>query len=170
MKTLKTSINAPSQELARTDRDNRDVRDSRKAASLLIFGKQVSTTNIVPVPTKVPATRLKLTLYGVVASDRENLSKAIVGVDGKKPELHGLGDSVPNTNAIIHAISPERILLNRNGKFESLVIDRPKLENHSAQKSVNRATGIEDKLLIIDIPEQTQNESTTEPPRNIDAH
>ena len=94
---------------------------SRKIASLHLFGqmaakkKQAAKKQIV-----APVTQLKLTLRGIIAEDQKHLGIAIIQQDNKKDEKpFSVKQSVFGL-ATLEEIYEDRIILLRNGKFETL--------------------------------------------------
>jgi general secretion pathway protein C len=94
---------------------------SRKIASLHLFGqmaakkKQAAKKQIV-----APATQLKLTLRGIIAEDQKHLGIAIIQQDNKKDEKpFSVKQSVFGL-ATLEEIYDDRVILLRNGKFETL--------------------------------------------------
>jgi type II secretory pathway component PulC len=79
-------------------------KNTRQVADQHLFGEQLHAAIPVEI-TRAPATRLNLTLIGVIAA----------------------GDSLPKGNATIERIEATQVLLRRNGKLESLAIIRPEL-------------------------------------------
>lgn len=47
--------------------------------------------------------------------------------------MHGyaVGDEIPRTDAIVHRIDPDRVLIERSGRFETLPLVRPTLNVES---------------------------------------
>lgn len=94
--------------------------DERVIAGWHLFGvvqDQQPVENTRPV--EAPETRLKLTLHGVLASDDARNARAIVGDPRGMEESYGLGDPLPG-GAKLSEIYPDRIILERGGRFETL--------------------------------------------------
>lgn len=69
-----------------------------------------------------PETRLRLRLEGVMVSERPELSSAIVaGTDGVTAHYR-VGESLPG-NAELVEVEPSRILIRRNGQYETLTFE-----------------------------------------------
>ena len=74
-------------------------------------------------PIKAPDTHLRLTLHGVFASENPELSLAIISEKNGKDKTYRQGDSLPN-GVLLHEIYADRVILSRNGKFETLRLIR----------------------------------------------
>jgi len=101
--------------------------DERQIASWHLFGEAGKT---VAAPARkstlnAPETRLKLTLRGVFASDEKAQARAIVGDPRGKENSYALGDPLPG-GATLSEIHPDRIILERNGRFETLRLPKQK--------------------------------------------
>lgn len=66
-----------------------------------------------------PDTSLKLTLRGVFASNEMDRARAIVGDARGKENHYAVGDPLPG-GARLAEIYPDRIILDRNGRYETL--------------------------------------------------
>ena len=72
--------------------------------------------------TDAPETRLKLTLSGLVASSVPENSMAIVEYQGKQA-TYVIDEKITGTQAVIHEIHPDRLILKNRGKYETLMLD-----------------------------------------------
>ena len=70
-------------------------------------------------PVAAPETKLKLILRGVLAADDPEKAHAIIADPRGKELQYGLGDKLPG-NAELSEVHPDRIILKRNGRFETL--------------------------------------------------
>lgn len=97
-----------------------------------IFGQ----TNAKPVeqskPVEAPKTRLRLLLKGVFTGDQSASSGAIIEEIGKSAEYYRIGDVLPG-NATLEEVYPDRVLLKRGGKFETLAFDESAQTNSIAR-------------------------------------
>jgi len=91
-----------------------------------LFGHEVEAQAIA---VEAPETQLRLRLLGVVASDDATLSRALVARDSAPTRSYAVGELVDKTDAKIHAIESTRVLLERNGRLESLPIVRPDMSS-----------------------------------------
>ena len=80
-----------------------------------------------------PDTTLALTLHGIVAGKNAQDSRALIVANGDE-EPYGIGASVPG-GAVIRAIFPDRVMLERGGRVEALRL--PKAEGGSDTAPAN---------------------------------
>jgi len=87
-----------------------------------IFG--VSEKAVIPKQTKAPETKLNLTLKGVLAATPMEMASAIIA-QGKagKEDIYGIGDKLPG-GVLIKEIHPEYVVLERNGRLETLRLQK----------------------------------------------
>ncbi|MFW2439413.1 MAG: type II secretion system protein N [Arenicellales bacterium] len=155
---IESRVDMAKQPELNADRDALVAKDTKQISSFFLFGRKNSNTPAIPVA-EAPATRLKLTLHGVIAGNDPVTSAAIISIDGKKSLLFSTGDHLPMGNAVINEIYPEKILLMRNGKLESLNIDRPELESKIEDKIIKKAFNNDDRLLMLPMPEEDTEKS-----------
>ncbi len=74
-----------------------------------------------------PTTRLNLELYGVVASDSAEHSRALIGHNAAAMQSYRLGQRIDGTDATLFGVEPGRVLLDRGGRIESLSLPKPDL-------------------------------------------
>ena len=74
-------------------------------------------------PVDAPDTRLKLVLRGALASDDKQHARAIIADPGGKEEKYAIGDTLPG-NAELSEVYPDRVILLRNGRYETLRLPR----------------------------------------------
>lgn len=97
---------------------------SQPLAGYELFGRAASSTPQVAesVRQSAPETRLRLRLEGVMVAERPEDSGAIVaGTDGVT-EHYRVGDTLPG-NAELVEVEPGRILIQRNGLYETLTFE-----------------------------------------------
>lgn len=73
-----------------------------------------------------PETKLNLNLIGVLASDDSRLARVLIRVNANKEKTYSIGQQIDSTDALVHKIESERVILDRNGNFESLAMNRQK--------------------------------------------
>ncbi|MDH3639453.1 MAG: hypothetical protein OES09_13490, partial [Gammaproteobacteria bacterium] len=122
-----------------TDSAEESVSDSRRLApeyqvnvsSIVashLFGRQ---QQVVQRQQEAPITRLQLRLLGVMSSPNDTYARALIAVGGDRGEAYRVGDQIANTDAKLHEISSNLVLLDRSGRLERLelirenVIDAP---------------------------------------------
>ena len=116
--------------------------DERQIASWHLFGVAGADKPVAkPKKLDAPETRLKLTLRGVFASDEHASGRAIVGDPKGKEESYAVGDPLPG-GVKLSEIYPDRIILERNGRFETLRLPRELAASSPATVSHKSATRI----------------------------
>lgn len=113
----------------------------KKLTSANVFG--VSEKTIIQKQSKVPETKLNLTLKGVLAATPMKLASAIIaqGKNGKE-DIYGIGDKMPG-GVIVKEIYPEYVVLERNGRLETLKLQKISGINNlaSSAKTYGRSGG-----------------------------
>jgi general secretion pathway protein C len=106
--------------------------DEKQIAAWHIFGVAgQEKVEVKPAAVDAPDTSLKLTLRGVFASDDPGEARAIVGDPRGQEEHYAVGDPLPG-NAKLTEIYPDRIILERNGRYETLRLPRDRMQSGSA--------------------------------------
>jgi general secretion pathway protein C len=94
----------------------------RAIVSAHLFG-EAGTEPVTIKAVDAPETRLNLKLRGTIAAGDKKIAHAIIG-DGKgKNEVYFIDDAVPG-GAILHAVYPDKVILNRAGALETLRLPR----------------------------------------------
>jgi len=122
---------------ARTDPDQQLIRQLPEW-HLLGVVKQDAAPVKQAAPVDAPDTRLKLVLRGSLASDDKQHARAIIADPGGKEEQYALGDTLPG-NAELSEVYPDRVILLRNGRYETLRL--PKDNKPGGNKVASRTTG-----------------------------
>jgi len=93
-----------------------------KLTAANIFG--ASDKAVAQKPEKAPETKLNLTLKGVLAATPMELASAIIakGRTGKE-DIFSVGDKMPG-GILIKEIHPEHVVLERNGRLETLKLQK----------------------------------------------
>ena len=101
----------------------------REIASYHLFGHaEKSRPEVQRVPTVAPETRLKLTLSGVLTvSEEQRTARAIIAGPDGHGKSYTIDDRLPG-GAVIKEIYPDRVILTRNGKYETLRLPRARLK------------------------------------------
>ncbi|HSC47949.1 MAG TPA: type II secretion system protein GspC, partial [Gammaproteobacteria bacterium] len=93
--------------------------DAGRIADQHLFGVAAPVGNTQ----NAPDTTLALTLHGIVAGRTAENSRALIVANGDEAP-YAIGAQVPG-GAVIRAIFPDRVLLERNGRVEALRLPRP---------------------------------------------
>jgi len=73
-----------------------------------------------------PDTQLSVTLLGILANDRDTkLSRALIAAQNGEEKPYSVGDDLSH-GVIVQSIFPDRVILARNGKLETLRLERDK--------------------------------------------
>ncbi len=121
-----------------------------------LFGE----ANVVPVKTKgpivAPETRLRLVLHGVFASPDPNLAMAIIAEKGGRDRAYRRGDALPG-GATLHEIYPDRVILSRSGKLETLKLvrkhDRASVGTATKNRKPNSASAPPGRQTVRRVPQ-----------------
>lgn len=70
-----------------------------------------------------PETSMPLVLTGIIAGNDPQNGLAILGPTAQTAKVHAVGDSVPG-GARLHSVYTDRVIIDRNGQLESLVLPR----------------------------------------------
>ncbi len=96
---------------------------NRRLASYELFGRVPGGAPVVDaVRRAAPETRLRLRLEGVLVSEQPELSGAIVAGSGGVTAHYRVGETLPG-NAELMEVEPGRILIRRDGAFETLTFE-----------------------------------------------
>ena len=119
--------------------------DERQIASWHLFGEAGKDKPVKKTAVDAPETRLKLTLRGVFASDDSSSAsdaRAIISDPKGKEDSYAPGDPLPG-GATLSEIYPDRIILERNGRFETLRLPKKTMNTGSVRlnsRSTARST------------------------------
>jgi general secretion pathway protein C len=95
-----------------------------------LFGAQQGSTTDA---SNAPETSASLILTGLIAGDEPSTGLAILGESANGAQVYSVGDSVPG-GVKLHAVYQDRVLLDRSGSIESLL-----LPNQNAAGLINTA-------------------------------
>jgi general secretion pathway protein C len=70
-----------------------------------------------------PQTSMPLVLTGIIAGNDPQNGLAILGQTAQTAKVHAVGDTVPG-GARLHSVYVDRVIIDRNGQLESLVLPR----------------------------------------------
>lgn len=103
--------------------------------NLHLFGEaQQIETPVTDAPIDAPKTNLKLVLRGVFSHSDQDKAMAIIADAAGKEKLYRKGGQVPG-GATVHTIYPDRVILQRNGQFETLLLPRDELPSNAVAMS-----------------------------------
>jgi len=122
--------------------------------ALNLFGLYNASPVVEEAPQEIeeaPETNLNLTLTGVVASDDETLSTAIVEHNGAQ-EIYGIDETITGTRAVLKNVYNDRVLIRHSGRLETLMLD-----GHNYTEANNRPAQSRAKAQPFRGPKQTNN-------------
>ncbi len=99
-----------------------DTPEAAAAAAAGLFGSYVAPATGDASLLAAPDTPLNLTLIGLLADDREQFSRALISQNGEE-RSYAIGDDV-GRGVTLQAIFPDRVILSRNGRLETLRLER----------------------------------------------
>lgn len=123
--------------------------NERQIAAWHLFGAPSQKQPVVQeaAPVDAPDTRLRLTLSGVFASEDDKEARAIIGDQRGKQDSYSAGDSLPG-GVKLSAIHPDRVILQRDGRYETLRLPRNQRRggavkplSHRQARRVNTGSG-----------------------------
>jgi len=92
-------------------------------AGYTFFGQPKAATEVTEAARRAaPETRLRLRLEGVLIGPRPEVSGAIVAGSNGETAYYRIGDQLPG-DAELAEVEPERILIRRGGRYESLTFE-----------------------------------------------
>lgn len=108
-----------------------------RVASLHLFGRAAPANAPSDKAINAPETNLNITLHGIIAASDSDESRALIvaGNGHGAGKSYRIGARIPG-GAAIHGIYPDRVILDRNGRLETLKL--PKSDN-SGTSHVTRA-------------------------------
>lgn len=95
-------------------------------ASAHLFGEaraEAAPPSAEPVHEDLAETQLNLLLKGTIAANEGAQSVAIIAAAGRDEKVYAVRDTVA-PGATLHAVYPDRVILNRNGALEALKLPR----------------------------------------------
>lgn len=90
-----------------------------------LFGRYETTAPGEAALLSAPETPLNLTLVGLLADDRDDYSRALIAVQNAEEKGFAIGDDVTR-GVTLQAIFPDRVILSRNGRLETLSLEKGK--------------------------------------------
>jgi general secretion pathway protein C len=89
----------------------------------IIVNAHLFGSAVVAGGSDAPNTSMPLTLAGVIADPDPAKGVAIIGENAAAGKLYSVGGAIPG-GAHLHAVYPDRVLLERNGGLETLMLPR----------------------------------------------
>lgn len=99
----------------------RSALDVAALVNAHLFGTAPAPAEAAGDDLHAPATRMALILAGVLAAEDPARGLAILGEAATNARVYTVGQSVPG-GAKLHAVYDDRVILERNGAFESLLL------------------------------------------------
>ncbi|MBL0638875.1 GspC family type II secretion system variant ExeC [Aeromonas veronii] len=94
-----------------------------EVSRLALFGKAIPKAQAkAAVAANAPRTQLNAQLNGVLASSDPTKSIAIIAMSGIQ-NSYGVGDMIDGTQARIRQVYPDRVIIERDGRDETLMLD-----------------------------------------------
>lgn len=109
-----------------------------------LFGQYQATQKQKPqqqVIKDAPKTRLSLTVVGVVASDNAKTSLAVIANRGQQA-TYGIGEKIAGTRAELKAVLTDRIIIDNQGRDETVMLQGMKYR-HLSDKSSSQARTVQ---------------------------
>jgi type II secretory pathway component PulC len=108
---------------------------------------------------RAPTTKLNLTLKGLLSTHDQEMARAIIAIGKKKDRLYAVGDKLKEGNATVKEIQDDLVLLDRNGKIESLPLP----------KKLTSANVSRDALYIPEVAQPKASEQEINPMADVPA-
>lgn len=99
--------------------------DAGAIAATHLFGIYTASAPVASSAVNAPDTRLNLTLMGIFAGTQARESRALIAQQGGSEEPYSIGDDVAR-GVTLQAIFPDRVILQREGRMETLRLERDK--------------------------------------------
>jgi len=115
--------------------------DNRKLNAQHLFGQNVKPESVPKkelLPDTMSATKLNLTLVGVIAATEPRYSSAIIAYQGKQ-DSYFIDSKIEGTSASVYEIYEDRIVLDENGVYQILMLDGLEPVNKQQNKKPSRA-------------------------------
>lgn len=104
---------------------NPNTVDVNAIIAAQLFGRYDAPATAEASLLNAPETPLNLILLGLLADDREQYSRALIAVQNGEENAYAIGDDVTR-GVTLQAIFPDRVILSRGGRLETLSLDRDK--------------------------------------------
>ena len=122
-----------------------------------VFGDvRAAPVTVAPTVTDAPETKLNLTLNGLVASTAEAAGAAIIA-RGNQQATYGIDDKIDGTQATLHAVYVDRVIISNRGVKETLMLD-----------GVDFVAASEAQIITLDSEDRSENTSDNNSDNNND--
>ena len=135
-----------------------DAIDFNALQNANLFGKYTEQKVAVveqPIVKDAPKTRLNLTLVGAVASSDANTSLAVIANRGKQA-TYGLGEEIEGTRATLKAVLVDRVIIDNQGRDETLMMQGIEYKKLSESPQVARAQAQRAEAATSDVGEKLE--------------
>ncbi|EOX4929390.1 type II secretion system protein GspC [Vibrio alginolyticus] len=135
-----------------------DAIDFNVLQNANLFGKYTEQKAAVveqPIVKDAPKTRLNLTLVGAVASSDANTSLAVIANRGKQA-TYGLGEEIEGTRATLKAVLVDRVIIDNQGRDETLMMEGIEYKKLSESPQVARAQAQRAEAATSDVGEKLE--------------
>ncbi|EPW8047275.1 type II secretion system protein GspC [Vibrio sp. Vb1026] len=135
-----------------------DAIDFNALQNANLFGKFTEQKAAVveqPIVKDAPKTRLNLTLVGAVASSDANTSLAVIANRGKQA-TYGLGEEIEGTRATLKAVLVDRVIIDNQGRDETLMMEGIEYKKLSESPQVARAQAQRAEAATSDVGEKLE--------------
>jgi general secretion pathway protein C len=110
--------------------------NAQHVAAAHLFGASAASD---AVAANAPEARLAFALSGIIATNDPNEGYAILGEQGKAAHLYRVGAPVENTRARLFRVFVDRVVLDFDGRLETLMLPRSLLPGMSHKRVVMEA-------------------------------
>ncbi len=145
--------------------NNTVMLDTKSIRSLNLFGDYNATPVVNNEPEEIedaPETSLNLILTGVVASNDNKRSAAIIEYSGTQ-EIYAIDETINGTRAVLKKVFSDRVHIRHSGRLETLMLDGFDYDENKNSNKTNRVTK---KLTKKKIPKnKTSNKNNGQPTR-----
>jgi len=124
--------------------------DIQALKALKLFGEppkveiKTEVEEVAPPPEVAVETRLNLELQGVLASNEQEKAHAIIA-QGSKQSLYRVGDEIAGERGVkLSKVLADRVILDNNGRFESLLLYPEGVALSSSSRSPSRTVDDDD--------------------------
>lgn len=110
-------------------------------AAMHLFGAPQAALKPAAAQINAPETSLNLTLRGLFAAARKESAFAIIAEGAGNERPYRIGAKLGG-GAVVHDILPDRVVLERSGRYETLRLPKERLELSTAAASPPGSTGL----------------------------